>query len=130
METVMMALGAFRFSISSAAYQALERQTEYRWAQVERIGRKPAQQFVGEGADTIRLSGTIFPGFIAQRAGLEQLPAMRAQAGLGVPLLLVSGAGRVLGEFCITSVNETQTVFFSDGTPRRIDFDLSLVAYG
>ena len=127
--TVMMALGAFRFGLSTAAYQDFERNNEYRWASIDRIGAGPAKQWVGPGDQTISLRGIIYPGFIAQRAGLAQLPAMREQAGLGVPLLLVSGSGRVFGEHCITSIREGQKTFFSDGTPRAIEFDISMVAY-
>ncbi|TIM92331.1 MAG: phage tail protein, partial [Mesorhizobium sp.] len=43
----MMGLGPFRFSLSTAAYQALERSDEYRWVSQDRIGRHPAMQFVG-----------------------------------------------------------------------------------
>ena len=128
--TVMMALGAFRFSLSTAAYQDFERNNEYRWASVDRIGARPAKQWIGEGEQTISLRGTIYPGFIAQRNGLGQLPAMREQAGLGLPLMLVSGSGRVFGLHCITSIREGQKTFFSDGTPRAIEFDISMVAYG
>ena len=30
----------------------------------------------------------------------------------------------------MTAIEETRTVFFDDGTPRRIEFRLSLVEYG
>lgn len=128
--TVMMALGAFRFGLSTAAYQDFERNNEYRWASIDRVGTRPAKQWIGEGDQTINLRGVIYPGFIAQRNGLGQLPAMREQAGLGLPLLLVSGSGRVFGEHVITSIREGQRTFFSDGTPRSIEFDISMVAYG
>lgn len=126
----MLALGPYRFSISTAAYQELERNNEWRWQAVDRIGTRPAQQYVGPGSETVNMRGIIYPGFIAQRAGLSQLPAMRAAADLGEPLMMVDGAGRVWGLMCITSIREGQKTFFSDGTPRAIDFDISMVAYG
>jgi phage protein U len=128
--TTMMALGGFRFSLPTSAYTELERNNAWRWPSQDRIGRAPALQFVGRGEETISMRGTIYPTFIAQRAGLEQLPAMRAAADLGEPLLMVSGSGRVYGLMCITSIREGQKVFFSDGTPRSIEFDTSLSAYG
>lgn len=128
--TIMMALGPFRFSIATAAYQDLERSNDWRWPSIERIGVRSARQYVGPGEDQITMRGTIYPAFVAQRAGLDQIPQMRALADAGLPQVLVDGAGRVWGEFVIVSLREGQNVFFSDGTPRAIDFDLTLVAYG
>jgi phage protein U len=128
--TVMMALGDFRFSISTAAYQSLERTDEWRWPAVERIGVAPARQFVGPGDTKITMSGKIYPSFQPARGGLAQMSTMRAQADLGTPLLMVDGNGRIWGDFVIESLKETQTVFFSDGTPRCIEFEITLGAYG
>ena len=55
---------------------------------------------------------------------------MRTEAGRGRPLLLVSGTGEVLGKWVISGVEETLSLFFADGTPRRSEFRLRLTAYG
>ena len=94
MPEVMMALGGYRFAIGTAAFQTLRRATEYRWAQMNRIGRRPAMQYVGPGVESIDLDGVIYPHF---RGGLRQVEAMRAEARLGLPLMLVSGTGYGLG---------------------------------
>lgn len=126
MET-MMRLGPYRFALTTAAYQNLARTAEYRWVSQERIGRHPAMQFIGEGHTKITLDGTIYPHFAG---GLGQLEQMRGLAGLGVPLILVSGGGRIFGQFVIMAVDETQTVFFANGAPRKMEFALSLQSYG
>lgn len=126
----MARLGEFMFCLDTAAFQELTRQTEYRWSAVNRIGRKPAQQFTGQGEDTIQLTGTIFPHF---RGGLSQMEQMRQIAGRGDPLPLIyafSRVGQFNGLWCIKSIQESRTVFFKDGTPRKIEFTLSLTAYG
>jgi phage protein U len=122
----MMALGGYRFSLSTAAYQDLERTSSWRWPSADRVGARAVPQYVGPGEDTISMRGTIYPHF---RGGLGQLSAMRAEASQGAPLLLVDGSGRVWGKFVITEIREGQTVFFSNGKPRRIDFDISLTMY-
>lgn len=104
---VMMGLGPFRFGLETAAYQTLSRATEYRWESQERIGRHPAMQFIGEGHTTIDLDGVIYPLF---RGGLSQVDRMRTIAGQGAPQILVSGRGRVYGQFVIMSVSETSTL--------------------
>ena len=123
----MMALGDYRFSLATAAYQELQRTTAYRWALQPRLGRRPSRQFVGAGDETISLGGTIYPHY---RGGLGQLDAMRTEAGAGRPLQLVTGTGVVLGQWVIERVEETQRFFLDDGRPRSVEFRLELAAYG
>jgi uncharacterized protein len=130
MRTYLARLGAFTFSLDTAAFQELQRVSTYRWEAKNRIGRKPAQQNVGSGADTIRLNGTIYPHY---RGGLGQMASLRALASSGEPLPLIyafDAVGQYCGRWCITEISETRTVFFENGAPRRIDFALSLVEYG
>ncbi|KRR21719.1 phage tail protein [Bradyrhizobium retamae] len=124
--TVLLALGAYRFAVSNGAYQKFDRTSSWRWPSTERIGMAPAPQYVGPGDDTITIDGVIFPHF---RGGLRQIDQMRAQAGLGMPLPLVSGYGRYLGVYVIEKIRETQDVLMSDGAPRKIEFQIELKAY-
>lgn len=130
MRTYMARLGAFNFGIETAAFRELRRVSSYRWEGKNRIGRKPAQQHLGDGADTITLAGVIYPHY---RGGLGQIEALRAQAASGEPLPLVyafESVGQYCGLWCVTSIEESRAVLFDNGTPRRIDFSLSLTQYG
>ena len=130
MRTYMAKLGDFMFSLDTAAFQDLERQSQYRWQGVDRIGRKPAQQFLGPAADTITISGVILPTF---RGGIGQVGAMRAMAGTGSKLPLVyafDNVGQYCGDWCIVSIQEKRTVFFDNGAPRHIEFTVQLTEYG
>ena len=62
--------------------------------------------------------------------GLNQLDAMRASAALGEPLILINGNGFVMGKFCITKISNTNSIFWGNGMPRRIEFSMDLRAYG
>jgi len=124
---IMMKLGRYTFSLKTAAYQDLKRSTAYRWQQQDRINRRPAQQYLGIGEETISLSGTVYPYF---KGGTKQINAIRAEAETGKPLLLIDGTGMVWGKMVIKKINETQKILFSDGTPRQIDFSLELAYYG
>lgn len=129
-QTYMAKLGPFMFGIGTAAFQQLQRVSTYKWVAQERVGRKPAQQNTGQGADTITLSGVIYPHYYG---GLGQIKAMRDMAETGRPMQLVYAfevVGQFAGQWCITEIKETRTVFFADGTPRKIEFDLTLVEYG
>lgn len=124
---VMMMLGAFMFSIDTAAYQELTRTNHYRWPSQERVTREEALQYVGPGAERIGLKGVIYPHY---KGGLHQIQLLREEAALGVPLLLVDGNGWFWGKYVIKRIEETRTVFFADGTPRKIEFCLDLKLYG
>jgi hypothetical protein len=125
--TVMMALGAFRFGVTTGSYQSLRRTAEFRWSSQDRLGRDPALQFTGPGSEEITLEGTIHPHY---RGGLRQIEFMRAAARTGQPMMLVDGLGFVFRRWAITSVEETRTVLMADGAPRQIDFRITLRAYG
>ena len=101
---MMMALGAYVFSIGTATYRSLSRNIAYGWRSKQRVGRRPMQEFTGRGEEKIALRGTIYPEF---RGGIAQVDLMRIQAGFGKPLPLVGGDGRVFGLWCILSIDET-----------------------
>jgi len=125
--TNMLALGRYRFSVDTAAYQELLRTTAYRWAQQPRLGRRPARQFVGAGDETVSLNGQILPHY---KGGLGQVEALRTEAAAGRPLQLVTGTGQVLGAWVVERIEETQRFFLDDGRPRSVAFRLDLAAYG
>ena len=120
---MMLALGMFVFSLSTAAYQELQRQTDWRHASNSRIGAAPARQFVGRGEDAITLPGVILPELAGSPLSLD---ALRLMANTGKAWPVVEGSGRIYGLWVIESLRETKTFFFRDGTPRRIEFTLSL----
>ncbi|EPJ82438.1 MULTISPECIES: phage tail protein [Pseudomonas] len=120
---MMLSLGMFVFSLSTLAYQELQRQTNWRHASNSRVGAPPALQFVGRGDDTITLPGIILPELAGSVLSLDVL---RLMANTGKAWPMVEGTGRIYGLWVIESLSETKTVFFRDGTPRRIEFTLTL----
>ena len=119
---MMMILGMFVFTMRTAAYQQLQRSTAWRHASNDRVGDMPAYQFVGRGEDTITLDGSIVPEF-----GMpSSVSALRRMADTGRAFALIGGTGKVFGMYVITDIKETQRYFFKDGTPRQIDFNISL----
>jgi uncharacterized protein len=126
-EDVFMALGSYRFSISTAVYESFKRETKWRWASQERLSRTPAKQYVGPGEDTITLEGVVYPHF---RGGLEQIDNIRAEADKEEPLLLVDGLGYVYDYWVVTSLSETHTALWQKGVPLKQQFTLTLEYFG
>ncbi|UXU74374.1 MULTISPECIES: phage tail protein [unclassified Paracoccus (in: a-proteobacteria)] len=124
---VMMALGALRFGVNRANYQQFTRAAAWRWQAQDRVGRRPALQFLGPGTDEISLEGVIYPHF---KGGLRQVELMRLLADQGQPLILVDGLGWVWDRWVIAAVEERKSLFMADGAPRKIEFTVNLLAYG
>lgn len=120
---MMMALGMFIFSLETLAYQELQRQTEWRHSTTSRIGTNPARQFLGRGEDSITLPGVLLPALAGTPLSLD---ALRVMADTGKAWPLIEGTGRILGVWVIESMNETRTLFFSDGAARRVEFTIAL----
>lgn len=58
---VLLMLGGFKFSLNTAVFTELNRDTSYKWPGQERIGQWDALQFTGPGEDRIRLPGIVYP---------------------------------------------------------------------
>lgn len=112
----------FVFSIPTATYQQLQRTTTWKHPSNSRVGDMPAYQFTGKGEDVITLDGTIVPEFGSQLS----LTALRLMGDTGKSFPLIAGNGKIYGLWVLKSVNETQSYFFKDGTPRKIEFTLTL----
>lgn len=119
----MMALGTFVFSLSSLPFQELQHQLGWRHPTTSRVGARPARQFLGPDDETITLSGVLLPELTGGQASLDQLRSMGDQ---GQAWPLIDGNGQIYGLYVIESLEQTKTIFFDDGTARRIEFRLTL----
>lgn len=124
--SVMLQLGSFQFGVTTAAYQSLQHNAEWRWPSQDRFGTREALQFVGPGAETISLPGVIYPEW---RGGLTRVQQLRDLAAEGKPQLMIDGRGNILGRWVIERVEETQSVFADAGVPRKQEFTLQLRRY-
>lgn len=127
MAEVMLTLGGYTFGLDTAAFQELNRSTEWNWPKQDVFGSRPVLQFTGWGEDTITLPGVIFP---EHWGGTGQLDALRALGDGRAPQILIDGRGNILGEWVITSVQERQSVFAQRGVARRQEFTVTLKRYG
>ena len=120
---MMLALGFFVFMRQTLPFQSMQRDAEYRWPSNSRIGKRDAFQFLGVGEEKITLSGELYPEITG---GKLTLTAVRLMAEEGRAWPLLSGNGTIYGMYVINSVSETGAEFFTDGSPRKITFNLAL----
>lgn len=121
---MMMALGQFVFSLPTLAYQELQRRTSWKHRSTSRVGARDARQYTGQGDDGITMTGWIAPD---QGIGkLSSLAELRDMGDTGDAWALVDGSGYVYGAFVIEGLDEGQSYHQKNGTPRRIEFTLTL----
>lgn len=54
---MLMVLGFFVFERRTLPHQSMQYSKDYRWVSNDRIGKRPAYQFLGEGETSRTLSG-------------------------------------------------------------------------
>lgn len=128
MASVLMSLGGFKFSITTAAYSQLVKKWEWRWAQQALIGRTDALQCVGKASDSVSLTGEVAPSLLS--VGTKQIQTLADLGNEMEPKLMVSGEGDVLGYWVIKSLQETGTRFIRGGLPRIQTYQMELLFYG
>ncbi|MDU8428321.1 phage tail protein [Pseudomonas syringae pv. actinidifoliorum] len=117
----------YYFNLDTAAFDELSRSSDFRWASQERLTRRPAQQSIGMGEESLSLKGAVFPNF---KGGIKQLDTLRGIAALGVPLALTTGYGAVMGNWCLKKIQEDQSALMQGGIPRKQAFTLEFIRYG
>ena len=120
---MMLALGMFVFMRQTLPHQTLQRDAEYRWPSNSRVGKRDSFQFLGPGEEKITLAGTLYPELTG---GKLTMTAIRLMADQGRAWPLLDGTCTIYGMYVINNISETGSLFFADGTPRKIDFTLTL----
>ncbi|MGF6270191.1 phage protein U [Lelliottia nimipressuralis] len=120
---MLMVLGLFVFERRTLPYQSMQYTKDYRWASNNRIGKSPAYQFLGEGETTRTLSGTLYPEITGGKLSLLAIELM-ANEGRAWPL--IDGSGMIHGMYVVEKVTHTHTDLYSDGSARKIEFNLTL----
>lgn len=120
---MMLTLGLFVFQLQTLPYQSLQQSLDYRWPSNSRVGQRPTYQFLGIGEDKVTLSGVLLPEITGGALSLLTLKTM-AEQGKAWPL--IGGDGAIYGMYVVASMTQTQSVFFADGSARRIEFSMTL----
>lgn len=87
------------------------------------VGAEPPQEFVGEGANEMALSGRLFPHAIG---GLDELEILRQMRVSGKPQYLMRGDGKPFGWYVITSVSNRSSYLDGNGIGRQVDVSISM----
>lgn len=121
--SMMMILGLYVFGMKTTPYQQLQKQIGWRHPSTSRVGKSPARQFIGKGDSIITLSGVLYPELTGGKISLMALEMM-GDSGKAWPL--IEGTGLYYGLYVIEGMTQTDSIFFPDGAPRKIEFSMKL----
>ena len=129
---MLIQLADFQFSISTVAYNELNRVSSVRWGSHDIVGGAQRLQAVGQNNDTITLNGVFYPQLAAQvggAVGTESLDSLRETMKAMQPQLITAANGNSLGYWVMESLETTDSKFLG-AVPRRQEFRISLRWYG
>ncbi|AZZ97996.1 phage tail protein [Pseudoalteromonas sp. R3] len=120
---MMMTLGYFVFARKTLAPQQTQHTMVWRHPTNNRVGTRPATQFLGAGDETKVLSGVLMPEFTGGEPSLNEVASM-AETGKGYPL--IDGNGNMHGFFVIEKITAGHSELLGDGSARKIEFSIEL----
>lgn len=121
-----MALGGFAFRGLGFSFEGQSIDAETPWAELEVVARPDALQWTGPKSKSFAIRGAIFEESFG---GQSSLDGIQAAAEAGVPLMLVTGAGRVHGLHVVFSVHQDRDHIRADGMARMNSYEISLRRY-
>ena len=112
------------FEPFKVAFDELQQKINYRYGTGNAVGVRPRMQYIGPDNDTISFSGVVYPELAGSNvASIDELIAM---GNTGKTYALLDGTGRFYGMFYIESINRNQSHLLTNGSPRKIGFDITL----
>lgn len=121
---MLMSLGQFIFNTSTLAFQEIQRQRSWSYADNAVAFGRAKKQFTGAGTDTVTLPGLIYEEYgFGSRFALDELASM---ADTGQGFVLMDGSGYLYGVYVIDNIDETKSFLVDNGVPRKVDYTLKL----
>lgn len=121
---MLMSLGQFLFKTSTLAFQEIQRQRAWNYADNAIAFGRAKKQFMGAGEDTVTLPGLIYEEYgFGSRFALDEVASM---ADTGQGFVLMDGSGYLYGVYVINSIDETKSILLDNGVPRKVDYTLKL----
>ena len=111
-------LGALAVKVAPFNFDTVQRDASTDYVPKPVVGAEPPMEYVGEGANTWRLSGQLFPKVIG---GMDELALLHSMRESGQPQYLQRGDGTPMGWVVIESVSERSRHLAADGVGQQIE---------
>lgn len=93
------------------------------WAEKAVIGAAPPSEFMGEGPETLSITGKLFP---FKLGGLSELQVLKGYMRQGQVVPVMRGDGARLGSYAITSISDNHSLLQNGGVGFVVGYTLSL----
>lgn len=124
---MLYSIGSLMLDTRPFSAEEVQRSASADFASKALIGALPSREFMGEGDDSLTLSGQLLPFKLGGLTELEMAHAFR-RSGQRLPVL--RGDGRRLGWFVIETINETHRELMRDGVGFFVRHSITLVRVG
>ena len=122
---MLASLGLFVFEPFKVGFDELQQKINYRYGTGNAVGVRPRMQYIGPDNDTISFSGVVYP----ELSGIDAVSALDPLIEMGKTgktYALMDGTGQFYGMFYIESISRNQSHLLTNGSPRKVGFDISL----
>lgn len=140
----LMMWGDFIFQLSTLAYSKLTVSDSWNWVAQGRFGKREKLQYIGKKAPKIKFDCELYAELmneslltkglkeygLIQSLASDPVEHLRIQGNLKTPLMLVTGAGKVMGFWCLTDISQTIDEFKPNSHARHQNVSLSMQFYG
>jgi phage protein U len=120
---MLMTIGSTAFEVAPLNMHGLEGSGVTEYAIKDVAGAEPPLEYVGEGANTLRIAGRLFP---LKFGGLGEYGRLDQARTSGEPQYVMRGDGKPLGWFVIERLTERHSFLDARGVGKMIDFDVEL----
>lgn len=120
---MLMKLGAIEFELFPLNTHEYSRSSMTDFARKPVVGARQPLEYVGQGEETMSITGRLFPHKLG---GLAEFAVLRTMQEAGMAQFLMRGDGRPLGWFVVESVEENSSEIHYDGVGQVIDFTIKL----
>lgn len=110
-------LGKLTIKVHPFNVDRVRRNSRTDFAEKPVVGAEPRQEYVGEGPNTMTLSGSLFPKVLG---GLNELALLHSARVKAEPQFLSRGDGKPMGWYVIKEVSEDETYLAGDGVGQKI----------
>ena len=116
-----MQLGPVSFRAAGFMYDALSENLDTSWAELEVANTMNPMHATGPKSHEITIRGVLFP---KEWGGMDSLRTLTRLAQAQVPLMLVTGSGRILGFQAIQGINQDYSAIDRYGEPLRNRYEI------
>ena len=121
-----MALGPYQFRALGFSFEGQSLELDTKWAELNVASRFDALQWTGPTSQSFSIDGVIFDEAFG---GQSSLDGIKRAAVAGIPLMLVTLAGRVSGLHVVFGVSEDRDHVRADGLARVNSYEITLRKY-